>query len=218
MNVKITASGGISCKPDQATFLLTFNQESKDSEEIIKNGSEQIVEFQNLLKQLEIDKQDLKTTRYEIIPVKNTIEDKNDIIEVSYVFSHYELIQTNELTINYSSIENILNIIDAISKMKNPPTYTIKFGVNMETRNKLEEEALANAIKLAEEKAEFIKNTMSKSNKTCLFIEVHNNFQDFDSDTNLGMSTYLRAGNSLDTINPEDINIEASITSEWEFE
>ena len=218
MNVKITASGGISCKPDQATFLLTFNQESKDSEEIIKKGSEQIVEFQNLLKQLEIDKQDLKTTRYEIIPVKKTIEDKNDIIEVSYVFSHYELIQTNELTINYNSIENILNIIDAISKMKNPPTYTIKFGVNMETRNKLEEEALANAIKLAEEKAEFIKNTMSKSNKTCLFIEVHNNFQDFDSDANLGMSTYLRAGNSLDTINPEDINIEASITSEWEFE
>lgn len=218
MNVKITASGGISCKPDQATFLLTFNQESKDSEEIIKKGSEQIVEFQNLLKQLEIDKQDLKTTRYEIIPVKKTIEDKNDIIEVSYVFSHYELIQTNELTINYNSIENILNIIDAISKMKNPPTYTIKFGVNMETRNKLEEEALANAIKLAEEKAEFIKNTMSKSNKTCLFIEVHNNFQDFDSDANLGMSTYLRAGNSLDTINPEDINIEASITSEWKFE
>ena len=218
MNVKITASGGISCKPDQATFLLTFNQESKDSEEIIKKGSEQIVEFQNLLKQLEIDKQDLKTTRYEIIPVKKTIEDKNDIIEVSYVFSHYELIQTNELTINYNSIENILNIIDAISKMKNPPTYTIKFGVNMETRNKLEEEALANAIKLAEKKAEFIKNTMSKSNKTCLFIEVHNNFQDFDSDANLGMSTYLRAGNSLDTINPEDINIEASITSEWEFE
>lgn len=218
MNAKITASGGISCKPDQATFLLTFNQESKDSEEIIKKGSEQIVEFQNLLKQLEIDKQDLKTTRYEIIPVKKTIEDKNDIIEVSYVFSHYELIQINELTINYSSIENILNIIDAISKMENPPTYTIKFGVNRETRNKLEEEALANAIKLAEEKAEFIKNTMSKSNKTCLFIEVHNNFQDFDADTNLGMPTYLRAGGSLDTINPEDINIEASITSEWEFE
>ena len=39
---------------------------------------EQIVEFQNLLKQLEIDKQDLKTTRYEIIPVKKTIEDKKE--------------------------------------------------------------------------------------------------------------------------------------------
>ena len=37
-------------------------------------------------------------------------------------------------------------------------------------------------------------------------------------DTELEIPTYLRAGNSLDTINPEDINIEASITSEWEFE
>ena len=103
--------------------------------------------------------------------------------------------------------------------MEKPPTYKIKFEVDKETRNKLEEEALVNAINLAEEKAEFIKNTMSKSNKTCLFIEVHNNFQNFDLvDTELEIPTYLRAGNSLDTINPEDINIEASITSEWEFE
>lgn len=221
MKLDIKAIGEVKKAPTKIIFSLTFREKSKNYTDVINKGANQLLDFQEILKKLNIDLGNLKTDAYKINTINEKIETSKGLIDkeksVKYVFSHYEIVQIARLSMDYD-IKKMMQLINFISQMKKYPTYSFNFSLSDDEKTELENTALEKAIALATKKADVVLNVTNSNSYSIDKIEIIENFKNsmiYKSKTMMcemeQMINSVNLDNLADTISPDDINVSVSI-------
>lgn len=221
MKLDIKITGEVKKAPTKITFSLIFKEKSKDYTDVIDKGSKQLLDFQEILKKLDIDLIHLKTDSYKINTINERIESNKGLIDkektIKYVFSHYEIVQSATLSIDYD-IKKMMQLINLISQMENYPNYSFDFSLAKDEKIELENIALEKAITLAKEKVYTVLKATNNENYEIEKIEIVDSFRNsmiYKSKTVMGemmqMANCVDIDNLANTICPDDINVSVNI-------
>lgn len=146
--------------PDQVVLSLHFFVKETNYEDVLTNGSNNVLEFiNNLLIPQGFDKKDMKTNSFLIKK-----ETKYNETTKTYDFDGYSYNQNAILKFDYSK-EKLSKIMEEISKMNKPPFYEIDF--TLKDIKSCKKDNLTQAYKDAEGQAQIIAMAAGKSLKHC---------------------------------------------------
>lgn len=201
--------------PNEIIFNLTFVVKGNTYEEVLEKGSKSVEVFINeVLIKNEFTKEDLKTRSFVIREeTKYNNETKNR------EFDGYSYNQHATLSFDYNK-DLLGTLMEDISKLENPPTYQITFGLKDE--RKARREVLELAYNDALEKAYAIAHAAGKTLKRCLKVDSKPFDTVYISESNLDYSLLNQAktiSNVADIIitsfTPEDIEITERLYCLW---
>lgn len=218
MEFEIKTIGESRVEPDIITFKLTFIEKDNNYTEVINKGAKQIIDFKDKIK---TNDEQLKTISYRVEEKKKKIEKENKLtgkVNTSWEFSHYEIIQVLEYTIDFN-LKEAFQIISQISRLKNPPTYIFEFSLTEKTRKEQEKIATERAISLAKEKARDVQRYLGFNNLELTkmsFIEafhddVHIGRKLMDFDKFCNFESKVNVENLSNSLIPEDIITQRNI-------
>lgn len=161
MDIMVKGTGTRYYKADEVELNLNFRTNTDSYETALEKGTKDVQIFiEEILNQMNFSKEDMKTRSFRVYEDKRY--DYKHNVEKSYGFV-YE--QMAKLKFDYD-INVVAEFMDRVSKLSNPPKYTISFNVKDE--KKIKEEALADAYNMAKEKAEAIAKAAGKNLKECI--------------------------------------------------
>lgn len=161
MDIMVKGTGTRYYKADEIGIILNFRTNTDSYETALEKGTKDVQIFiEEILDQMNFSKEDMKTRSFRVYEDKRY--DYKHNVEKSYGFV-YE--QMAKLKFDYD-INVVAEFMDRVSKLSNPPKYTISFNVKDE--KKIKEEALADAYNMAKEKAEAIAKAAGKNLKECI--------------------------------------------------
>ena len=161
MDIMVKGTGTRYYKADEVGIILNFRTNTDSYETALEKGTKDVQIFiEEILDQMNFSKEDMKTRSFRAYEDKRY--DYKHNVEKSYGFV-YE--QMAKLKFDYD-INVVAEFMDRVSKLSNPPKYTISFNVKDE--KKIKEEALADAYNMAKEKAEAIAKAAGKNLKECI--------------------------------------------------
>ena len=200
MDIMVEGTGKRFYKPDEVEISLNFYTKTESYKTALEEGTRDVQTFiENVLQQMQFSKEDLKTRSFRVYEEKQFDYDVNVIAE----------------------------FMERVSKLLNPPKYTIAFNVKNEQKSK--NEAMADAYNNAKEKAEAIAKTAGKILKEC----IKTDFRPFEervySRSSLGSEMFeeervdfavgAKKMSAQDTITniftPEDIEISETLYCLW---
>lgn len=222
MDIIVEGVGKKYYKPDEVKINLEFYTKANTYESALEEGSRDVQIFINdVLGTMNFEKKDLKTRSFRVYEEKKY--DYENKIEVKLGFAY-----TQNATLKFDyDIDFIAEFMDKVSKLLNPPKYTIGFDIKDMT--KIKKEVIAEAYNSAKEKAEAIANAAGKTLEECIKID----FRPFDervySASKIGNSMFEeeRAGYSFgmkkmsahETITniftPEDVEVQETLYCLW---
>lgn len=216
-------------KPEEVILNLTFFVKERTYNKALDEGTKSIEQFiENVLYKIDIEKEELKTNRFYISEVTNYNSDTKKREFEGYSFNQY-----SQVKFDYD-VQKMTKFMELVSKINNPPSYTLNFSVKdvEECKNKV----LDSAYKKAKEKAQAIANASGKTLLDCLkvdfkpFTEAVTNRTSFNSrDMMIGSSMeeegFLfkeKRSSVADTIEktftPEDVEIQETLYCLWKAE
>ena len=161
MDIMVEGTGIRYYKPDEVEINLNFYTKTGTYESALEDGTRDVEIFiENILKQMQFSKEDLKTRSFRVYEEKRYDYEKK--IEIKYGFAYT---QSATLKFDYD-INVVAEFLERVSKLKNPPKYTIGFSVKNIQQSK--NEALTDAYNMAKEKAEAIAKSAGKILKECI--------------------------------------------------
>ena len=161
MDIMVKGTGTRYYKADEVGIILNFRTNTDSYETALEKGTKDVQIFiEEILDQMNFSKEDMKTRSFRVYEDKRY--DYKHNVEKSYGFV-YE--QMAKLKFDYD-INVVAEFMDRVSKLSNPPKYTISF--NVKDKKKIKEEALADAYNMAKEKAEAIAKAAGKNLKECI--------------------------------------------------
>ncbi|MEG1751507.1 MAG: SIMPL domain-containing protein [Clostridia bacterium] len=208
MEIMVEGKGQKFYKPNQITINFNFENLSDNYETALADGVQNVENYVNMLSTLTFDKKNVKTLSFKVGEAKHY-----DELTRKYVLDGYLFNQNAILKFDYK-MSCLSQLMEKTSKFKNPPKYTISFGIK--NSKKIE----TNIIELAYQNAEFQANAIAKSCgkkiKECLKIS----FEPFE-DKLISNTNYCRDGmqfkcgqtqQSIENVFvPEDIEINKTI-------
>lgn len=215
MEILVEGKGSKYFTPNEITFNLNFVVKGNTYEEVLKTGSKSVEIFINeVLIKNGFAKEDLKTRSF-VIREENKYNNETKNQE----FDGYSYNQYATLSFDYNK-DLLAILMEDISKLENPPTYQITFGLKDE--RKVRNEVLGLAYKNAEEKAYAIAQAAGKTLKRCTKVDSKPFDTVYISESNLDYSLMSRAktiSNVADIITtsftPEDIEIIERLYCLW---
>ena len=220
MEIIVEGKGRKFYKPDEVMVDLQFYNKNSSYELALKEGVKSIELFiKNVLEELNFSKEDLKTRSFRVYE-----ENKYDYNEKIYVHDGFAYTQSANIKFDYN-IEIMSKLMDMISKMKNPPKYTIVFNVKDE--QSVKSEVLKEAYNKAKERAEAIAIAAGKTLKECVKTDFRPFEEYVNSNTRINQMDYEKSINMVDrasinteqiitnTFTPEDIEISETLYCLW---
>lgn len=223
MDIMVEGTGIRYYKPDEVEINLNFYTKTGTYESALEDGTRDVEIFiENILKQMQFSKEDLKTRSFRVYEEKRYDYEKK--IEIKYGFAYT---QSATLKFDYD-INVVAEFMERVSKLKNPPKYTIGFSVKNIQQSK--NEALTDAYNMAKEKAEAIAKSAGKILKECIKTDfrafeervysrssVNGIFE--EEKENLGVRFKAKEISAQDTITniftPEDVEIRETLYCLW---
>lgn len=222
MDIMVEGTGIRYYRPDQAEISLNFYTKTGSYESALEEGTRDVQVFiEKVLEQMQFSKEDLKTRNFRVYEEKRFDYEKK--IEIKYGFAY-----TQGATLKFDYDINIVaEFMDRVSKLENPPKYTIAFNVRNEQQSK--NEAMAEAYNKAKEKAEAIAKSAGKALKECVKVDFRPFEERVYSRSTLGSGVFeaetsdfnmkARKMSTQDTITniftPEDIEISETLYCLW---
>lgn len=222
MDIMVEGTGIRYYRPDQAEISLNFYTKTGSYESALEEGTRDVQVFiEKVLEQMQFSKEDLKTRNFRVYEEKRFDYEKK--IEIKYGFAY-----TQGATLKFDYDINIVaEFMDRVSKLENPPKYTIAFNVRNEQQSK--NEAMAEAYNKAKEKAEAIAKSAGKTLKECIKVDFRPFEERVYSRSTLGSGVFeaetsdfnmkARKMSTQDTITniftPEDIEISETLYCLW---
>ena len=223
MDIMVEGTGIRYYKPDEVEINLNFYTKTGTYESALEDGTRDVEIFiENILKQMQFSKEDLKTRSFRVYEEKRYDYEKK--IEIKYGFAY-----TQGATLKFDyDINVVAEFLERVSKLKNPPKYTIGFSVKNIQQSK--NEALTDAYNMAKEKAEAIAKSAGKILKECIKTDfrafeervysrssVNGIFE--EEKENLGVRFKAKEISAQDTITniftPEDVEIRETLYCLW---
>ena len=222
MDIMVEGTGIRYYRPDQAEISLNFYTKTGSYESALEEGTRDVQVFiEKVLEQMQFSKEDLKTRNFRVYEEKRFDYEKK--IEIKYGFAY-----TQGATLKFDyDINVVAEFMDRVSKLENPPKYTIAFNVRNEQQSK--NEAMAEAYNKAKEKAEAIAKSAGKTLKECIKVDFRPFEERVYSRSTLGSGVFeaetsdfnmkARKMSTQDTITniftPEDIEISETLYCLW---
>lgn len=210
--IRVTGRGRLSLKPDTVRLRIELEDFAKEYEESIRKSAESTKEVQEAFMALGFERSELKTTgfdvnaRYEYYKDKKTGNQKSCLI--GYTACHIlkiELGKDNDL---------LGKVLYMVSKLSAEPEIKIEYTVKDAEGAK--NELLAKAIADSKEKALVL--TAAADVKLCDIINIDYSWGqiNFVSSPKGNLAKSVVVSDSFDfDIEPEDINVEDTVTVIW---
>lgn len=221
MDIMVQGTGKKFYKPEKVEISLNFYTKKDEYQSALENGIKGVEIFiKEVFLKLGFEKEDLKTRSFKVYE-----EIRYDVESHKNVKEGYAYTQNARFEFEYN-VEKMAEFMDKVSKLENPPRYTVSF--NVKNDKQCINEALAEAYKKAEEKARAIANSAGKNLKECVKIDFRPFEEKISSNSYFGNDSYLdvrrRSVFSKDveakdiitnTFTPEDIEITENLYCLW---
>jgi len=195
--------------PDEVQINLVFQSRSSAYQTALTEGDKSIDEFVNeVLIKLGFNKNDLKIRNLIVREERKYNNQTGNTELIGYLFEANALL---EFPYNKDLIALFLNLI---SKLTNPPHFTLNFGLNDEEQHK--NELLQKAYQDALNKAGVIAKSANKKVKEPLKVSFEPSNQPFSSLSSLDSRNVLYTNKSnidnfVNYLNPMDIEVEETL-------
>ena len=208
--ISVSGTGTMAVSPDKTILNFEFKTIEESYEKALSVGVKNVETYINTLGKLGFDKKQLKTKSFRVSENRVYDEKTRTYISKGYLFN-----QSARIEFDYD-IKLMASLMEETSKLKNPPTYTINFGI------KDTKKALEKILKLAYEDAELQAKAIAKACKKTNFFNCKKiSYEPFD-DNYISQSRYGNdvrmekcSASTRETIQnvfvPEDIVIEKTL-------
>lgn len=225
MDIMVQGTGRRFYKPDEVEMSLNFYTKKDSYESALEEGTKDVQTFiADILEKMDFKKEDLKTRSFKVFEEKRYDYKKNIEIKLGFAYT-----QSATLKFDYD-INIVAEFMDKVSKLSNPPKYTIAF--NVKDLQQCKNEAMSDAYNMAKSKAEAIATTAGKILKEC----IKTDFRPFEErvysnsslDSNMfGVQVERAIGSNFETakmstqdtitniFTPEDIEISETLYCLW---
>lgn len=222
MDIMVQGTGRRYYKPDEVEIDFNFYTKTGSYESALEDGTRDVQIFiENVLQQMQFSKEDLKTRSFRVYEEKRYDYEKKMEIKFGFAYTQGAI-----LRFDYD-INVVAEFMEKVSKLQNPPKYTISFNVKNEQQSK--NEAMADAYNSAKEKAEAIAKTAGKTLKECIKTDFRPFEEKVYSGSTLGSGIFeeeradfaigAKKMSAQDTITniftPEDIEISETLYCLW---
>lgn len=215
--IKISGKGEKSFSPDTTIIELKFSKLCISYEEALQLSVFDLEKIQNSLKAINLDKDCVKTTYFNISTQTERIRDEHGNYKKT-LFLGYKYDQTLRITFPRSN-EALGKIVNLISQ--NDMNSDIRISYILKDAEKAKEEVLKLAVEDAKRKATLIAESLGLKN----IVPTNINYHAFDySDDEYGYKGYkmcLEAPRSLEDsidIEPEDIELSDTVVVSFMFD
>lgn len=215
--ITVKGIGKVKLKVDYIAISLELLSLNKDYEKTMSLASSKLNSLTNSLVDAGFDKQEIKTAKYEVQPVYESVRDEQGNYRDEFLGFKCE----HMLKLSFDFDMDILNnILLAITKSEANPKIHISFTVKDQT--KISDEVLKLSCEDAKRKAEILCRTSGYSLGTLLKIDYNWNESYFESRTRYE-NTSMFAKHKIcfyedtDNIEPEDIEVSNSAVFIWEI-
>lgn len=217
MDIMVQGKANEYFTPDEVRFAINFYTKESSYNGALGEGTKAVEIFiGEVLVSLGFNKGDLKTKSFAVSEESKYIEKDRTHVPDGYAYR-----QSAFIKFDYD-MKKVSRFMDMVSKLKNPPSYKISFGVKDEKECK--SKVLAKAYNEAKTRAEAIATAASKNLKECLKID----FRPFEehiisnSGINDGMvfekarMSKMSSAEVIENIfTPEDVEISETIYCLW---
>ena len=168
MDIYVEGTAEKSLSPDEARLSFNFEVNNKTYESTLALGVKAVEEFVRLIANLGFNKEMLKTRSFRLYK-KNEYDYKTKKnIDLGYIYS-----QQASLKFDYD-IKLVSKLMEGIAKLKNPPKYSIQFGLKNEESAK--NDLVKSIYRDAKSKADAIAKSAGKKVKDCVKVSVQPRF------------------------------------------
>ncbi len=207
--------GKISVKPDYTVVSISLKVLNKVYDDAMEKAGMQIEALREALCAIGFEKQDLKTTGFNVHSRYNNERDKNG--NYKNVFAGFECIHQLKLEFDFD-MKKLALVLSALSTSSTEPEITVKFTVK--DKSAVCEELLRNAVCTAEQKAKLLASASGVTLGDIASIDYNWDELDFISPTRYEASNdcfALKASARSIDIEPDDISVSDSVTIIWEI-
>ncbi|MFC2662500.1 MAG: SIMPL domain-containing protein [Eubacterium sp.] len=217
--IRVTGKGSIKVTPDMMRITITMKKTRESYEETMRCSSEDTKELQELLSEFGFQKSDLKTLSFDVDSEFERYQDANGIYQKKFLGYSYE----HEMKVEFERDNDRLGkILYALAKCPLKPEFRISYFVR--DREAAKNKLLGNAVRDAAAKASVLAEAAGVELEDIQTIDYSWGRVDFEFDdvgmARPGVCLEASAGSrSFDMdINPDDIEVEDTVTVIWGIE
>lgn len=212
MDIIVNGEGLKFYKPDEVKLSITFKYGQESYEQALDFGAKEVQKFITMLKKFGFTKKDLQTSNFNIYRERVYNEQERKYIDARFMYE-----QASFLKFDYD-MKKLSELMESISKLKNPPIYRVSFDVK-DSQN-VKDEVLAAAYEDAKAQAESIAKAAGLKLKKCVKVSFQPFNESFESPARYeGMSKACACESTAKTIQdifvPQDVQVEKEIYCEW---
>lgn len=214
--IKITGIGYASISPNQIELNFNVKTIDHDYNNSLEKHELKLSEFNSILKELNFQKDDLKTSYFNISPKYKNVRQNDG--EYKEIFEGYEVNQNLILTFDYNM--NLLDkIISALSKSNIKPKFNINFTIK--EKEEFKNQIIKNACIDARKKAEILASSCNQ--KILGIISIDYSFSNIHLYSSTRYETNYECSKSKmnsigSNITPTDIESNENVTFVFEIE
>jgi hypothetical protein len=208
--------GRVSAKPDYVTVAMELSNTERDYEDAMNSAAFALQQITDCLKKVGFDKEDIKTTNFDIRTSYRSEKDKNG--NYKSVFEGFEY--THSLKLEFDFDNKLLSkTMVALAGCPSNPEFRIKFTVKDPTA--VSDELLREATVNARKKAEILCD--ATNTKLGQLVTINYNWGEInlisDTDYNMSDDCMMAENSCLPAMDftPDDINVSDTVTFVWEI-
>lgn len=211
-HITITGVGKARVKPDLIVITMNLTTIDYEYEKTMQLATTAISKLNEAVISVGFGKKDLKTTRFNIDTYYENYRDKNE--DYKRRFAGYNCEHGLKLEFDYDSVR-LSQVLSAVAKSEVFPEISIQFTVK--DSNAVSDQLLINATENAHKKAEILARAASA--KLGELIQIDYSWQDiyFHSETSYKRDSHIMMEAAAPEIEPEDINVQDSVSFKWEI-
>jgi len=211
--ITVKGIGNVTAKPDLIIITMNLSTITPTYELTMKKATDEIELIRNALLSVGYERQDLKTTDFNIETQYDSYKDKAGNYQRR--FSGYKCSHSLKLEFDLN-IKQLGETLTAISTCGVSPEFQIAFSIK--DKNAISEELLENAIMNAKEKAAILTKAAGVKLSTIQRIDYSWGEIYINSQTKYNDLMLMEAGTSPMEIEPDDIDANDSVTIVWAIE
>lgn len=219
--LRITGKGEGACPPDTIIVTLTTSGEDKNYDKAMQLADKATLNLkEKLVKEAGIEEKKIITTDFRVRAVNKYVKKMS---ENKYVFDRYEV--CHDLTIKFEfNTKKLAKCVDVIVDSMSEPVFNIDFTV--ENSEEMKKQALTMAVNDAKSKAELLAE--SAGVKLGDIVGIDHSFSEIniyrpqrmrmDYAYEGAIMSKASASASMESINVQDIKVNANVTIQWGIE
>lgn len=213
----VNGTGKVSIKPDYTIISVSLDTKDKAYEKAVEKASVQIELLRTSLINIGFQKNDLKTTSFNVQARYESERDNKG--NYKSVFAGFECIHQLKLAFDFD-MQKLSCVLDALSKSLTEPRLDVNFTVK--DKSSVNEEVLRNAVANAVCQAEILASASGVKLGDIISINYNRSELNMLSNARFAIADNCRAAapmameKSID-IEPEDIDVSDTVSITWQI-